>query len=152
MSALEGQAPRVDANAPSLWSDPLASLANGGVQWLADHKARVVAPRGDRSQRVTLYAYVGGVRVVSTISPLRDLEHRAGWGGAPTAERVRDWALDVTNDIALGYLDVHERDGLIFGIHVLHGKLSAEARIRLVQEVAWRADAWEAALTGEDRW
>jgi hypothetical protein len=62
-----------------------------------------------------------------------------------------DRALDITNELALGYLDVHERDGLVFGNHVLHGELSENARRRLVEEVAWRADAWEAALTGVDR-
>ena len=151
VAALEGQPPRADANASALWARPLASLANGGVQWLADHKAQAVVPRGDRAQGVTLYAYEGGVRIVSTIAPLSELEHRGGWGGAPTSAHVREWALDTTNDLALGYLDVHERDGLVFGIHVLHGELPEKARQRLVQEVAWRADAWEAALTGADR-
>jgi hypothetical protein len=151
VTALEGQPPRVDANASALWGSPLASLANGGVQWLEDHKARAVVPRGDRAQGITLYAYEGGVRIVSAIAPLTKLEHRGGWGGAPTAANVRDWALDITNELALGYLDVHERDGLVFGNHVLHGELSENARRRLVEEVAWRADAWEAALTGVDR-
>ena len=59
--------------------------------------------------------------------------------------------MDTTNDLALGYLDVHNRDGLVFGNHVLHGELSEYARRRLIEEVAWRADAWEAALTGADR-
>ena len=143
--------PCVDANASALWGSPLASLANGGVQWLEDHKARAVVPRGDRAQGITLYAYEGGVRIVSAIAPLTKLEHRGGWGGAPTAANVRDWALDITNELALGYLDVHERDGLVFGNHVIHGELSENARRRLVEEVAWRADAWEAALTGVDR-
>ena len=151
VTALEGQSPRADANAVALWGRPLASLANGGVEWLSHHKARVVVPRGDRTQGITLYAYEGGVRLVSVVAPLDELEHRGGWGGAPTAAHVRDWALDTTNDLPLGYLDVHERDGLVFGNHVLHGELSESARRRLVEEVAWRADAWEAALTGADR-
>ena len=57
----------------------------------------------------------------------------------------------MTNDLALGYLEVHGRDGLVFGNHVIHGQLSECARRRLIEEVAWRADAWEATLTGEDR-
>ena len=85
------------------------------------------------------------------VAPLNDLEHRREWGGEPTDEHVRSWALDRTNDLALGYLDVHDRDRLVFGIHVLHGELSEDARRKLVNEVAWRADAWEAALTGADR-
>ena len=151
VSAIEGQHPKEDTNAKSLWGEPLASLANGGVEWISDHKVSAVIPRGDRKQRITLYAYDGGVRIVSVVAKLKDLEHRGEWGGEPSAYHVRDWALDTTNDLALGYLDVDERDRLVFGNHVLHGELSENARQRLVEEVAWRADAWEAALTGADR-
>jgi len=152
VAAIEGQPPHVDTNARLLWEKPLALLANGGVEWISDHKARAVIPRGDRQQGITLYAYEGGVRIVSVVAALDDLQYRNEWGGEPTSDYVKDWALDVTNDLPLGYLDVHERDGLVFGIHVIHGELSARARQRLVEEVAWRADAWEAALTGADRW
>jgi hypothetical protein len=151
VTALNGEPPRVDTNAATLWERPLASLANGSVKWLSDHKAQAVVPRGDRTQGITLYAYDGGVRIISVIAPLDELEDRAEWGGSPTASHVRDWALGTTNDLAIGYLDVHERDGLVFGNHILHGELSEYARQRLVEEVAWRADAWEAALTGADR-
>ncbi len=77
---------------------------------------------------------------------------RPEWGGAPTQQGVHAWALDTTNDLPLGYLDVHPRDGLIFGVHVLHGRLSQSARRQLLQQVGWRADQWEASLTGEDQW
>lgn len=150
IDALAGQVPQVDASAPLQWAAPLDSLAASGVQWLADNKAHLTVTRGTRAHGVTLYAYHGGVRVVGVIAPLSELEHRDAWGGTPTAVHIRDWALDTTNDLTLGYLDVHERDGLVFGIHVLHGALSQSARRRLVEEVAWRADAWEAALTGKD--
>ena len=69
----------------------------------------------------------------------------------PSAEDVQEWILDANNELPLGYLDLHERDGLVFGIHVLHGDLSRDARRRLLEEVGWRADAWEASLTGSDR-
>ena len=46
---------------------------------------------------------------------------------------------------------VRERDRLVFGIDVLHGKMSQKSRRQLINEVAWRADAWEATLTGADR-
>ena len=151
VAALDGQFPRADVNAAEHWRGPLASLANGRVEWVSAHEARATIPRGDREQRITVYAHKGGVRVLSVVAPLNELEHRREWGGAPTAEHVRDWALDRTNDLALGYLDVHDRDRLVFGIHVLHGELSENARRRLVNEVAWRADAWEAAFTGADR-
>ena len=151
IAALDGQAPRADPNASALWLAPLTSLANGRVEWLAAHKARAVVQRGRRSQGITMYAYKGGVRVVSAIASLTELEHRECWNGAPTTMHVRDWAMDATSDLGLGYLDVHDRYGLMFGVHVLHGKLSEEGCRRLLEEVAWRADAWEAALTGVDR-
>ena len=151
MAALEGKIPHADANAAVDWGEPLASLAIGGVEWDSAHKARAVIPRGDRAQGITLYAHEGGVRVISVVAPLDELEHRSEWGGVPTAERVRDWALDATNNLALGYLGVLDREGLVFGIQMLHGELSVNARRQLVNEVAWRADAWEAALTGADR-
>lgn len=152
ISALAGQVPQVDARARLLWAGPLDSVADsGGVQWLADHKARLAVTRGFRHHAITLYAYQDGVRIVGVIAPLAELQHRDAWGGEPTLVHVRDWALDTTNDLALGFLDIHDRDGLVFGIHVLHGELPELARQRLVEEVAWRADAWEAALTGRDQ-
>ncbi len=151
IAALDGQAPRADANAALRWQRPLAALASDDVQWLSDHRARIVVPRGNRSQSVTLSAHEGGVHIASIVAPLKELDICRNWGGAPTAERVRDWALDNNNLLPLGYLDVHSRDGLVFNVHVLHGKLSDTARRKLIQEVAWRADAWEAALTGDDR-
>ncbi len=151
VAALKGQFPRADVNGAAYWGGTLSSLANGRVDQVSAHEFQATIPRGDREQRITLYAHKGGVRVRSMVAPLDDLEHRREWGGAPTAEHVRDWALDRTNELALGYLDVHNRDRLVFGIHVLHGELSENARRQLVNEVAWRADAWEAALTGADR-
>ena len=99
---------------------------------------------------MTLYAYEDGVRIVGVIAGLADLDPSDRWGGPATEQAVRDWALDATNDLPLGYLDLHRRDGLVFGVHVLHGDLALDARRRLVEEFAWRADSWEAALTGAD--
>jgi hypothetical protein len=110
----------------------------------------VTVQRDARSHPVTLYAYRDGIRIVGVISSILGLGHLAAWGGAPTAASVRQWALGETNELGLGYLDVHERDGLVFGIHVLHGDLAQDARRELIQETAWRADLWEASLTGED--
>jgi len=151
VSALGGEPPRIDTNAASLWERPLASLASGNVKWLSDHKAQAVVPRGNRTQGITLYAYEGGVRVVSVVASIDELLYRREWNGEPTASRVRDWALGTTDYLTIGYLDVHERDGLVFGNHVIHGELSESTRQRLVEEVAWRADAWEATLIGADR-
>jgi hypothetical protein len=150
--ALAGIAPRSDSDARSFWGDTLASLAKGGVEWLSDHTARVVVTRGERTHAITLYAYEGGVQVVGVVAPLDKLEFRGASEGFLSAQRVPDWTLDATNDLSIGYLDVQEHDRLVFGIHVLHGELTKYARRRLLEEVAWRADVWEAALTGADRW
>ena len=152
VEALGGEPPQPRADARDFWGGPLAALGGGEWEWLSDHKARVVVTRGERTQRVTLYAYEGGVRLVSVAAAIEHLGYRKGWGGHPTPEGVRDWALGATNQLAMGYLDVHDRDGLVFGVHALHGELTPEARRRLIEQVAWRADVWEATLTGADRW
>ena len=151
-AALEGEIPCPDVNAAAHWGEPLGSLANGGVEWVSTYTARAIIPRRDRDreQRISLSAQEGGVQISSIVAPLNELEHRTEWGGAPTVENIRAWALQSTNELALGHLKVHERDGLVFGIHVLHGGMSDNSRKQLINEVAWRADAWEAALTGAD--
>jgi hypothetical protein len=149
-AALDATPVRADADALRRWTAPLEGLSGRSVQVLGDHQARVQVARGDRTHEVTLYAYVGGVRVVGVVAPLDALAPSDRWGGAPAPARVREWALDTNHELGLGYLDVHPLDGLVFGVHALHGELPAAARRALVQQVAWRADAWEAALTGLD--
>ncbi|TXD39748.1 hypothetical protein FRC96_05600 [Lujinxingia vulgaris] len=140
VEALDGASPRAREDARPFWEAALSAVGNGGVEWLSEHKARVVVPRGERAHQITLYAYESGVRIVGVVAAIDDLGFRTAWGGPPNLDRVRDWALDATNELALGYLDVHERDSLVFGVHVLHGTFTEEARRRLVVEVAWRAD------------
>jgi hypothetical protein len=128
----------------------LAELAGGNVEWQSALKAVARVYRRERSQRITLHAYRSGVRLVSVISPLTSLEPRSEWGGRATVENVQNWAYETTSSLALGYLDVRPAEELVFGIHVLHGNLNDHARMDLVKQVAWRADAWEAELTGAD--
>ena len=152
LDVLEGIAPKVNVGAAAFWGEAFAALSPDGVDWESDHKARLTVRRGERAQRVTVYAYERSVRAVSVVSSMIDrLGHRTGWEQPPSAEDLREWLLDANNELPLGYLDLHERDGLVFGIHVLHGDLSKDARRRLLEEVGWRADSWEASLTGEDR-
>ena len=152
IDVLQGIAPQANAGADAFWGEAFAALSPDGVDRESDHKASLTVRRGKRVQRVTVYAYEGSVRAVSVVSATLDrLGHRSGWAQPPTAEEVREWILDANNTLPLGYLDLHERDGLVFGIHVLHGELSTDARRRLLEEVGWRADSWEASLTGSDR-
>ena len=152
IDVLGGIAPKANAGAQAFWGEAFAALSPDAVDWESDHKARLTVQRGERAQRVTVYAYEGSVRAVSVVSATPDrLGHRTGWAQPPTAEDVGEWILDANNELPLGYLDLHKRDGLVFGIHVLHGDLSRDARQRLVEEVGWRADSWEASLTGSDR-
>lgn len=149
---LEGSLPSANLRAQAYWGDAFSTLPDGDVSWDSDHKARLTIKRGDRTQRVAVYAYEGSVRVISVVAATPDaIAHRDGWQRPPSAEDLRKWTLDANNELPLGYLDWHERDGLVFGIHVLHGNLSVQTRRRLLEEVAWRADAWEASLTGVDR-
>lgn len=152
IDALLGKVPQVLGDAKAHWGEALASLSSDSVAWGSDHKARLTVRRGARDQRVTVYAYEGSVRAVSVVSAALDgLRHRDGWQRPPTSHDLDEWILDTNNILPLGYLDRHERDGLVFGIHVLHGNLSTNARRRLLEEVGWRADAWEASLTGTDQ-
>ena len=142
--------PRPRPDAAGYWGSAMQQVG-GEVEWLASHKARVTVRRNERAHRITLYAFEGSVRILGIVAPIEALGDAATWGDHPSAEQVREWAHAKTTTLPLGYLDVHPRDGLVFGIHLLHGRLSEQVRRRLLQEVAWRADMWEAALTGEDR-
>ncbi|TVR94903.1 MAG: hypothetical protein EA428_00020, partial [Spirochaetaceae bacterium] len=150
--ALSGQAPHITAEAPAFWEAPFANLANGTLARVSDHKFRLTVPRNSRGQAINVYVYENDVRVVSTVAHVSDLGNREMWGGEPTGERVREWALKETGHLPFGYLDLHERDGLVFGAHVIHGHLTQESRERFLREVAWRADAWEVRLTGVDEY
>lgn len=147
---LRGVPPRPRPDAAGYWGSAMQQVGED-VEWLTTHKARVTVRRNERTHRITLYAYEGSVRILGIVAPIEALRDAATWGDHPSAEQVRDWAHAKTCTLPLGYLDVHPRDGLVFGIHLLHGRLSEQVRRRLLQEVAWRADMWEAALTGEDR-
>ncbi len=152
IDVLGGIAPKTNAGAHTFWGEAFAALSPDAVDWESNHKARLTVRRGERAQRVTVYAYEGSVRAVSVVSATPDrLGHRTGWARLPSPEDVKEWILDANNELPLGYLDLHDRDGLVFGIHVLHGHLSRDARRRLMEEVGWRADSWEASLTGSDR-
>ena len=152
IDVLEGVAPRMNAGADAFWGEAFAALSPDGVDWESGHKARLLIRRGERAQRVVAYAYEGSIRAVSVVAATRDrLGPRIGWEKPPSVNDVQEWILDANNGLPLGYLHLHERDGLVFGIHVVHGNLSADARRRLLEEVGWRADSWEASLTGTDR-
>ena len=151
IDALEGTVPSTNPDARDFWAEALDCLTEDGVEWLSDHKARLRVRRDARTHGVTLYAYKGSVRVVGVVAPLTDLEDHPPEWGPRSGQEWGDWALHATGNLPLGYLDVHDRDGLVFGIHVHHGGLAMDARRRLVKEVAWRADMWEATLAGVDR-
>lgn len=148
VAALDVQRARIDADTSASWRGALVSLQH--AQWTTDHDAHVVVARGERAHRVTLHISHGFVRIEGEIAALHELDDRSGWGGSPTIKNVTDWALETTNNLALGYLGV-EREHLIFGMQLLHGAMSEAEKRRLTEEVAWRADMWEAVLTGADR-
>jgi hypothetical protein len=151
--ALEGEAPKANQEGRFFWQEALSTSSVHDLQWGEDHRAHrasfVVHTTG-HNQKMTLYAYKGGVRILGKVAELKDLKNRLEWDGAPTAKNVRKWALEETYKLPLGYLDVHERDGLVFGVHVLHGNLSPAARGKLIDEVAWRADYWREEFLMEE--
>ena len=152
IDTLSGSTPKPNIDAEAFWGSAIAALSPDGVDWASSHKATLTVRRGVRTQRVTIYAYEGSVRAVSVVSATLDgLELRNAWQQLPSASELQEWILDANNELPLGYLHLHERDGLVFGIHAIHGDLSIDARRRLLEEVGWRADAWEASLIGLDQ-
>ncbi|MDF1788861.1 MAG: hypothetical protein P1U82_23575, partial [Verrucomicrobiales bacterium] len=80
-----------------------------------------------------------------------ELGKSSRWGEKSASEGVSEWC-DAQNDVlSLGYLGVNDQEELYFAMHLIHGELAPAVFQRLVQEVAWRTDLWEANLTGEDR-
>lgn len=152
VQALAGKPPIVSADSPTFWSTALTRIGNGTLERISNHKFHLHVLRGSRKQGINIYVYENGVRAVSTVARVDELGTREAWGGEATQEGVREWALKETGKLSFGYLDVHERDGLVFGAHVIHGSLTQESRERFVLEVAWRADAWESRLTGNDEY
>jgi hypothetical protein len=151
-SILEREPPAPMSDARERWGRVLENLAEAEVEWLKPHKAALTVQRDERRQQVMLYAYENGVRIIGTVAQIEELPSHHRWDGDATHKDVRAWTHLKNNKFSLGYLDVHERDGLVFGIHIMHGTLSDTLKKSLVREVAHRADIWEAALTGQDRW
>ena len=149
LNVLEGQSTQNNDNTMLLWEKALASVANENTKWTGN-SAQASITIEERKQNIELIVYDGRVQILSKVASLEDLENREEWGGEPNVERVRNWALETSNDFEIGYLNLHESNGLIFGNHLVHGELSECECQKLIKEVAWRADAWEAALTGED--
>ena len=149
--ALAGTAPKFDGEAQAFWEQSFEGIAHDRVEWPSDHWASLTVARGERRQRIDLDVFAGSVRAVSVVArTLEALGPREDWGGTPSSVGVRDWTRRTNNNLPLGYLEYRDDAGLVFGIHALHGALSSVARQRLIQEVAWRADVWEATLTGRD--
>ncbi len=152
LSFLNGKYPIPSQRGEKHWGVQLEKLAQSEFEWISkDSASAVVGVRGDRKQRITFSAYDGCVHITSSIASLKELEHRTGWEGEPTTQTVHDWTLQTTNTLALGYLKLESNNDLVFGTHVLHGELPKISSRELLAEIANRADAWEAVLTGEDR-
>lgn len=151
IEVLAGREPEPDHSARDSWGRALETVPNSEILWEAGYKARVRVVRAKRKHTVTLYAYDRSVRIVGVVAPIAELRSRDEWGGPASRAGLREWLLNENRMLPLGYVALHDRDGLVFGIHVLHGGLSTAARRDLVTEVAWRTDLREAALTGTDR-
>lgn len=152
IDAVEGMPPTPDDLARATWHESLDATATGPAEWHAPHKVRLTVECGPvRRHTVSLYAYRGEVRILGTAASHNDLASHLDVEPDDRHSMLR-WARQRTADLDLGYVDVHDRDGLVFGLHVIHGGLSDALRADLVREVAWRADALESIVTGDDRW
>jgi hypothetical protein len=150
--ALSGDTPR-EASDDTRWFEALSAIAETGSITVKQHRTKGQVALGERGHAVSIYVYDNAVRLIGTVAHLEHLTDRGGrWWGDPTTEHVRQWARRKTAELRLGYLDVHPRDGLFYGVLLVHGELPPTARETLIREVAQRADGWEWALTGKDRW
>ena len=150
IDVLESQPQELNNNVKSLWESPLASLSNGTAEWESDHRAKAVISRGNRKQRVNLYTIEGIVHLLSVIASLDDVENCEELGGEPNKKNVQKWALKKSENLSSGYIQFNDRNELIYGNQLIHGNLSNDECKKLIEEVAWRADIWEAILTGKD--
>ena len=145
VAGVAGAVPQPATDASAVWGPVLERAASDGVEWIQPHAARLLVDLGGRRHTVTVFSYDGGVRIVGTVA-----DESTPVLPVPDVASLDYWAHEQTNDFALGYLDHHEEDGLVFGLYGLLGDMSADRRLRILEEVARRADRWEARLTGED--
>ena len=153
LNVLSGNPPIPMADTEEFWGDTFSTLSPDDVDWWSHNQAtlRVQRERGSRAHDLTVSAFEGSIRAIGVVSSSLDrIRIPDLWSRAPSVEEARRWVRETNNQLPLGYLEVDEHDGLIFGIHALHGNMSPEGKRRLLEQVAWRADAWEASLTGED--
>lgn len=153
LQTLQGAPPQPAQDAQVFWANALSAINATPVNWSVDSTAQIVVPRGTRAHKITLRTYKNSVHITGVVAAIDDLGHRRAWHGQPTPERLHDWALNTTDQLPLGFLYVQQPPtNLNFGVHLILGALAPQTRCRLIEEVAWRADAWEARLTGADRW
>ena len=150
---LEGRYPLTSDRASEFWVPALKKFSISQLEWESKSKVNtLVSTQRNRKQKITIQVYQGGIHLTSLISPIQDLEPRSDWGEEPSSDDVREWAMLTSNGLTLGYVELDNTDNLIFGAHVLHGQLAEDAGEQLIGEVSSRADAWEASLTGVDRY
>ena len=153
LSFLDDQPLHANSAVERHWQDSLASIARTDEStFLQENEAVIQLPNRDREQAISLRVQNGFVQIYSLITPLRDLPPRIEWGDSNIPERIRSWTRDATNNLTLGFLTVNDVGELVYGINVICGDLSAESRKQVLFEAAWRADSWEAVLTGKDQW
>ena len=150
IEVLETSPQESHANARNLWDSPLVSLAINKVEWLSDYKAKTEISRESRKQLINLHAEEDRIHLFSVVASLKDIENWEEIGGEPNIKSIQKWALNKTKDLSIGYFNLNSQNKLFYGNQLIHGNLSVEERKRLIEEVAWRADIWEAILTGKD--
>lgn len=152
IKVLQGHEPKPDSAAKTKWEDAIADMGGTESVWTSPYTAKVTVRNAERKHTVTLDALEHGVRIEGVVAKLASLKDRQEWHGELTIDAIRKWTQSENENLPIGYLAIQGRTKLIFGIHILFGKLTKEVRQQLITEVAWRADAWEALLTGTDQY
>lgn len=152
IKVLQGHEPKPDSAAKTKWEDALADMRGTDSVWTSPYTANVTVRNAERKQTVTLEALDHGVRIEGVVATLKSLKDRQEWHSEQKEDAIRKWTQSENENLPIGYLAIQGSTRLIFGIHILFGKLTKEVRRQLITEVAWRADAWEALLTGTDQY
>jgi hypothetical protein len=149
---LRGAVPRheEDAAAPgSLYRQALDLLElDGRVKWMNGHRCAAHLRFRERGHGFELSAYRGLTQAIAPIGSLKVLRsYVCAQDASVTAE---DWALEETERISMGFISIREGNEVYFGERLAHGAWTPRALAELIRAVAERADAYEAALMGED--
>ena len=126
-----------------------------GFKALEDHKCEISMQFGRRTQNLVLYAYDRQYLIVSTVAKFDDIHQHDLFGrNSDWLQNLTTWCLDMNAEHTLGFFQIdHQREQLSFCERIFRNGTDAETLPKIIQSVAFTADAYESRLTGgKDRY